>query len=140
MNPQATVAEWMTPNPQTVDMDASLRSIRDVMSEHGCHHVLVKEKGRVVGVISDRDVLRSLSPRADNERLATTSDLATLDKRAHQIMSRSLTSVAPTSTVSDAAALMLEHGIHCLPVIDEWGCHGVLTTSDVLRWSADAPA
>ncbi len=138
MNPEATVAEWMTTDPQTVDMDAPLWAIRDVMFMHGCHHVLVVEAGHVVGVISDRDVLRNLSPRADKERFATASDLATLNKRAHQVMSRALSSVRPSSSLQEAAALMLEHHINCLPVIDDTGCHGVLTTADVLRWSAGA--
>lgn len=131
----STVAEWMTAHPTTVDMDTSLGAIRHLMTEHGFHHVLVTEAGRVVGVISDRDVLRSLSPRADKERLATASDLATLNKRAHQIMSRTLISVRPSSSMPEAAALMLQHHINCLPVIDGTRCHGMLTAADLLRWT-----
>ena len=105
------------------------------MAEHGFHHVLVTDAGRIVGVISDRDVLRSLSPRALKERLSTAADVATLNKRAHQIMSRTLVSVHPSSTLPEAAALMLEHHINCLPVIDEGRCLGVLTAADLLRWT-----
>ena len=134
---KATVAEWMTVGSRAVDMDAPLGAIRELMNMYGCHHLLVEDAGVVIGVISDRDVLRNLSPGAD-KRFSTTADIQTLNKPAHQIMSRALHSVPPSSSLPAAAALMLEHHINCLPVIDDTGCHGVLTTSDVLRWTATA--
>lgn len=133
----STVADWMTAHPTAVDMDTQLGAIHQLMTEHGFHHVLVTDAGCVVGIISDRDVLRSLSPHALKERLATVSDIATLNKRAHQIMSRTLISVHSSSSLPDAAALMLEHRINCLPVIDDGVCRGVLTAADLLRWTVD---
>jgi acetoin utilization protein AcuB len=132
---KATVAEWMSTDSRSVDMDAPLGAIRELMSMYGCHHLLVKDAGVVVGVISDRDVLRNLSPGVD-KRFSSRGDIETLEKPAHQIMSRGLQSVPPSSSIPEAAALMLKHHINCLPVIDETGCRGVLTTSDVLRWTA----
>jgi acetoin utilization protein AcuB len=136
---QATVAEWMSTDSRSVDMDAPLGAIRELMSMYGCHHLLVKDEGVVVGVISDRDVLRNLSPGVD-KRFSSRGDIETLDKPAHQIMSRALLSVLPSSSLPEAAALMLKHHINCLPVIDDADCVGVLTTTDVLRWTAAAGA
>lgn len=133
----SAVADWMTTHPTAVDMDTQLGAIHQLMTEHGFHHVLVTDAGCVVGIISDRDVLRSLSPRALKERLATASDIATLNKRAHQIMSRTLISVQPSSSMPEAAALMLEHHINCLPVIEAGTCQGVLTAADLLRWCVE---
>jgi acetoin utilization protein AcuB len=129
----------MTTESRTVDMDTPLGAIRELMSMYGCHHLLVEDGGVVIGVVSDRDVLRNLSPSAD-KRSSTRMDIATLNKPAHQIMTRALLSVPPSSSLPAAAALMLEHHINCLPVIDETGCHGVLTTTDVLRWTATSGA
>lgn len=128
------VAAWMHLPVRVVDVDERVADIRSLMLREGFHHVLVEENGRVVGVISDRDVLRAVSPRVDSP-LASTSELATLEKRAHQVMGRSPVTVAPDSPMREAARLLLDHRTHCLPVLDGARCRGILTTSDVMRWA-----
>ena len=56
------VAAVMTQSVVTVDMDQALEHVATLLDIHGFHHLLVVNQRKVVGIISDRDVLRSLSP------------------------------------------------------------------------------
>lgn len=129
-----TLADIMTATVVTVSMDDSLRSIRHIFEEHKFHHVVVVHAGRAVGIISDRDVLKNLSPFIGklSERV---QDVECLNRRAHQIMTRRLIFAAPETPIGDALAMMIERDISCLPVIDGQGrCVGIVTSRDMLRW------
>jgi acetoin utilization protein AcuB len=132
------VGEIMSHHVVTVGLDATLRDVRALFDRFHFHHVLVVDppsaQGAVMGVISDRDLLRHTSPRLGtvNER---DEDRRTLERKAHQVMTRDLISVRPETPVDEAGQLMLSRHIHSLPVIDGSGrCVGIVTTSDVLRW------
>jgi acetoin utilization protein AcuB len=63
-------------------------------------------------------------------------DTASLHRKAHQIMTRALISAAPDTPIGDAALLLLNNKISCLPVLDSNGaCVGIVTMRDLLRWS-----
>ena len=71
----------------TVEMDDSLGMIKEIFDNAIFHHLLVVESNRLVGVISDRDLLKSLSPSVGTIS-ETTRDAADNNKKAHQIISR----------------------------------------------------
>lgn len=116
----------------TVDMDDTLGRVREIFEQHRFHHLLVVSGQRLMGVISDRDLLKSISPFVDT--LSETSrDLATLQKRVHQIMTRKPISVSKDATIQMAAETLLANNISCLPVTQEDGTIvGVMTWKDVL--------
>ena len=61
-------------------------------------------------------------------------DIATLNKRVHQIMSRNLITLPPRAAISEAVQLFLEHRISCIPIIDEaLKPVGILSWRDVLK-------
>ena len=82
-----TVADIMTKEVITIGMDDSLQAINNMFEKHRFHHVLVLENEELVGVISDRDVLRKISPFI-NTLSEDFRDLETLNTKAHQIMTR----------------------------------------------------
>lgn len=128
-----TVESWMTKNIVSVSMDDTLDCIRNVFEEHRFHHVLVLSGQRLMGVISDRDLLKSLSPYIGTLS-ETAHDVATLQKRAHQVMTRKPITISKEATVQAAAEQILEHTITCLPVTDENGdIVGIVTWRDVLK-------
>lgn len=134
---QPTVEQIMSRKLVSVGMDDSIGRVSRVLEEHGFHHVLVLEDGRCVGVISDRDLLRTISPFVGTER-ARSMDEFTANKRVHQVMARSLIWVGPETPIADACRLMVEHDISCLPVLDERQHPlGIATTNDVLWWTAE---
>src|SRR6266705_3465427 len=112
-----TVAEIMTRDVITVEMDDSVDRARRFFEARGFHHLLVVDGGRLVGVVSDRDLLRTLSPFV-GKSTEREQDAATLRRRIHLIMSRRLVTVTSEMSVEDAARSMLTNKVSCLPVVD----------------------
>jgi acetoin utilization protein AcuB len=128
-----TVAEIMTPHLVTVGMDDTLEQIQELFHQHHFHHLMVASGSHLRGVISDRDVLRHVSPFVQTAA-AQRRDDATLKMHAHQIMTRRPITVTPQTDVLVAASLIIEKGISCLPVVDaNEQLVGVLTWKDLLR-------
>ena len=127
------VSQIMTGEIITIGMDDDLRRVKDLFKKYGFHHLLVVEKRRVVGVISDRDLLRNVSPFI--HKLAERSqDLATLNRRVHRIMTHKPVTVTSEMRVEEAARVMLEHRVSCLPVVTKDGQPvGIVTWRDLLR-------
>lgn len=129
------VAQLMTRDPVTVTMDVTVGQIRDLFESHKFHHLVVTEGQRVVGVISDRDLLASLSPFI-GKRGERSTDAWLLERRAHQIMTRNPVCVRETTRAAEAAALLLAHRISCLPVVDDSSrALGIITWRDLIAWS-----
>ncbi|MFZ1675192.1 MAG: CBS domain-containing protein [Nitrospira sp.] len=123
----------MSTRAVTVTMDDSLARARELFNEHHFHHLLVVQGPTLLGIISDRDLLKAVSPHIGTLS-ETDRDRATLNKRAHQIMSRKLITVAADTTVEAAAQLLLEHRVSCLPVVTTAGLlEGIITWRDLLR-------
>jgi len=128
-----TVRELMTEDVVSVEMDASLAHIRSIFQKRSFHHVVVTEDRIVRGVISDRDLLKHISPFVGHELMERPSDVNTLRKRAHQIMHRKPVTVTPEMSAVDATRLLLNHGVTCLPVVDELEkLIGIVTWRDLL--------
>ena len=95
----------------------------------------MKSEKTLVGVISDRDLLQYLSPFIDTP-VESRRDALTLQKRAHQIMSRDLVTLTPSSSIVDAIRLFNQNTLSCLPVVDEHKhVLGIVTWRDVLRYA-----
>jgi acetoin utilization protein AcuB len=124
----------MTVRVVTVEADDSLETIKQIFDSARFRHLLVVDSGKkLIGVISDRDLLRALSPYvgtpSENAR-----DLATLKKRAHQIMTRQPITLPPDATVDEAIQLFLDRRISCIPIVDEhFKPVGIVSWRDVLR-------
>ena len=127
------VDEIMTRQTITIEMDDSVRKAKEIFERHKFHHLLVVEKKKLMGVISDRDLLLNLSPfiGTSSER---PQDMATLNRRVHQIMSRTPITVSAETTVEAAAQRMLAERVSCLPVTTEDDdILGIVTWRDLLR-------
>ncbi|MEA5097434.1 MAG: CBS domain-containing protein [Burkholderiaceae bacterium] len=117
----------------TVEMDDKLSVVKDIFDSSKFHHLLVTEHGKLFGVISDRDLLKAISPNIGT-MTETYKDAATLNKRVHQIMSRKPVTLPPNATVRDAVDLFNKHTISCIPVVDqEFRPVGIVSWRDVLR-------
>jgi acetoin utilization protein AcuB len=128
----ATVSDIMSGDVVTIDPDTALMEIRRLLHERGFHHLLVTEDGsRLAGVISDRDVLRVISPFLDT-RTETPRDVQTLERPAREIMRADPITTAPQTPVAEAARVLLDNDISSLPVVEKGRLAGILTTKDVL--------
>jgi acetoin utilization protein AcuB len=123
----------MTNEIVTVKPDDTLGEVREVFDTHRFHHLLVVEHNKVIGIISDRDLLKHLSPFVGklSER---SQDAFTLQRKVHQFMSHTVVTIRPDTDIAQATRLMLEHGVSCLPVVDEREHPiGVATWRDILK-------
>ncbi|SDE01794.1 acetoin utilization protein AcuB [Cupriavidus sp. YR651] len=117
----------------TVVFDDTLATVKSIFDEAKFHHLLVVEDGRLHGVVSDRDLLRAMSPFIGST-VESARDVNTLNKRVHQIMSRKPVTLRPEAELADAVELFLTHQISCIPVVDEqFQPIGILSWRDVLR-------
>jgi acetoin utilization protein AcuB len=131
----AAVGDIMTKRLVTVGMDDTLAVVQMLFRAHQFHHLLVLEGRTLVGVISDRDLLKALSPRIGTPN-ETERDRTTLNRRAHQIMTRRPVTVPRDWGVDAAARRMLEANVSSLPVVATDGDDvlvGIVTWKDLLR-------
>lgn len=128
----------MTRPVVAVSMDDTLETVRDLFQRERFHHAIVIERGRVMGVVSDRDLLRNISPFV-GKFAERAQDAASLKRRVHQVMTRRLVSASPATDIAKAAETMLLERVSCLPIIDSAGeCVGIVTLRDILRWAVRA--
>lgn len=126
------IQQVMTPVPITVTPDDDLALVKRLFERHHFHHLLVVEQGRLVGILSDRDLLKAISPHIGtiNE---TNRDLATLNKRVHQVMGHHPITIATHASLHDAVELLVQRNISCLPVLhDDQRIAGIVSWRDVL--------
>ena len=140
------IADIMTRSVVSVHMDDSLQRIHSIFAESKFHHVIVLDDGRIAGVISDRDLLKNVSPFIGRRLMEREQDTKTLGRRAHQIMTRRPVVARPDLSIPEAVDLLLKHHVSCLPVAGvDRRVQGILTWRDILshafgvqRESADA--
>ena len=126
------IKEIMTTRVATVSMDDRLNVIKAIFEQAHFRHLLVLEEEVLVGVISDRDLLRALSPYLDTDA-EMNRDTETLNRRAHQIMSRQPITISPERSLQEAASIMLEQHVSCLPVLENGALVGIVSWKDLLR-------
>ena len=131
------VRDAMTSHVITISMDATIGDVQQVFEATAFHHMVVTENGEAVGVLSDRDLLQNLSPFI-GKMSEQTRDIARLQRKVHQVMSRHLRTVTPDTTLAEAGDLMIRERIGCLPVIGDGGrVEGILTIRDLARVTVD---
>lgn len=113
------VEQVMTTSVVTATPETTAGRARDLLQEGGFRHLPVVRSGRLVGMVSDRDLraARALAEDPPVGRLGS-ADVMTVD---------------PGTPVEEAARLMLEHKIGALPVVRDGALVGIVTESDVFR-------
>ena len=118
----------------SVSPDITLKKIEEMMKNRKIRHLLVIEKDKLFGIISDRDIKKYRSLFAET-KISKRADEITLEFKAHQIMTRDPITVYEDSQASDAISLMLKEHISCLPVFNmDHKVTGIITSSDLLKW------
>ncbi len=117
----------------TVKMDDTLSKVKDIFAKNRFHHLLVVENKKLFGVISDRDLLKSLSPTIGTPA-ETYKDLAALNRKVHQIMTRSPIALHEGAQLGEAVELFNHHKVSCIPIVnaDEIPV-GILSWRDIMK-------
>ncbi len=128
------VASLMSRKIVLVGMDDSVAQVQELFHRHHFHHLLVVEGRRLVGILSDRDLLRNISPFVGHLFTERPQDRALLQRRVHQIMTRHPVTITGDTSVAEAAKRMLDAEVSCLPVVDAHEAPmGIVTWKDLLR-------
>ncbi len=130
------VRDLMTAKVTTLGRNDRVDLADEILATGRIRHLPIVEEGAVVGIVSQRDLFRS------GLAAATGIGTNTRKKLLHgllvkEIMNEPVITVDPDATVQDAARLMVENKIGCLPVVSEGRLQGLLTETDVLRYVAD---
>jgi acetoin utilization protein AcuB len=139
-NPATTlVRDVMTTRVFTLEPDDSIYSAVCLFEAERFHHLVIVERGKIQGVISDRDILKAISPFLGQSSLERPQDLATGRRRIHQIMTRKPVTIHADQTLTEAARTMLDRRVSCLPVVNDQGALvGILSTKDLIAQLAEA--
>ena len=127
------IADVMTPNPVTISPSNSLRTAKRLMEEGNFRRLPVVEGGRLVGIITDRDL-----------RLALNSPLVLRDKwydsylLDHMSVEACMTpdpiTIAPDAPLDEAIRLLIERKFSGLPVVKDGQVVGIITVTDLLEY------
>ena len=117
----------------SVDADDSLDEVKSIFDQASFHHVVVTENGRLFGMISDRDLLKAISPTAGTVA-ETRQDYEYLKKRACIITSRKPVYLKSNDNVLKAIELFNTNSISCIPIVnDEMQPVGILSWRDIMK-------
>lgn len=128
------VRDRMSSPAVTITPDTSLREALDLMHEHRFRRLpVVDEEGRLVGIVSERDLLYASPPPATLLHGLELNDLLA-ELQTEEIMTRKVITTTPDTFVEEVAHLMVENKVGGLPVVDG-ADHvvGVITETDVFK-------
>ena len=126
------VREWMTKDPLTAGPTTSIKAAWKSLQERHIRHLPVVEEGRLVGIVTDRDLRRVLPSPATSLEIHELHYL--LDKIAvSEVMTKDVITTAPFTPIPEAARTLLRNRIGALPVVEAGTLVGILSLTDVLE-------
>jgi len=117
------VRDAMTPNVWTARMSQTLAEAAQVMKGEDVGSVPVVEDGRLVGIVTDRDIVTRVVAEGRDPQAVHVDDVA----------SRNLVTVRPEDDLDDALMLMAQHQVRRLPVVDDGRLVGMLAQADIAQ-------
>ena len=134
----ACVRDIMQERVVTISAGDSLSTVEDIMRLGGVRHIPVVRAGSLVGVVSERDLLRvSLSNLISFGHEERRAFLHAVEIK--RVMSDPPIVIEPEASVRQAARLMADRKIGCLPVLEGGSLVGIVTETDLLRYFAAMP-
>ncbi len=127
------VRDLMTHRVFTLKPKDDLAALYDLMDSRHVRHVpIVDSEGDLVGLVTDRDLSRSALGAVEELPLSVERDILRR-RRIRDIMATEPDSIEPDATLKEAAAILLENKVGCLPVVEGLHLVGILTEADFVR-------
>jgi acetoin utilization protein AcuB len=118
-----TIRDYMTPSPHTIGPDQTLAVAHKMMREHGIRHLPVLRAGRLLGLVSDRDL----------RLIETLKDVDPGQVQVEEAMATEPYAITPDTSLEHVALEMAEHKYGSALVVEHDRVVGVFTTVDALR-------
>jgi acetoin utilization protein AcuB len=130
------VSDWITKKVFVVSPDDSISEAAKITKEHGIKHLPVVKGKKVVGILSDRDIKEYVPSKA------TSLDVYELHyllakTRVKEIMKKKVYTTSPDTPIEEAALVMHDNNIGCLPVVDKKGLIGIISDKDIFQVLVD---
>jgi CBS domain-containing protein len=122
-----TVGDLMTRDVLTVDPADSLGEAAEKMIDRNVGALVVSDFGNIIGIITERDILRAAAHRTSSA-----------ETRVRQWMTTDVVTVPPSMPAEEAAKTMLERNFRHLPVVQEGRPVGIVSIRDLARWSVES--
>ncbi len=114
----------MTKNVVSVHPEDSLEVVKDLLFNKHFHHLPVTENGKLVGIITSWDLIKS------DKRFEEYGGI-----KVKELMTRNVATLGPNELIGAAAMIFLRHLFHGLPIVDDEGhLIGIVTTHDILKY------
>ena len=125
----ATLADVVRPNFITVAPEDTLGEVAEQMTKQNVGAVIVKDHGRLIGILTERDMLRAMAARVH-----------TSDARVRQWMTADPITASVDMPLEEASQVMLDNGFRHLPVVDGSTVLGVVSLRRVLGGRRPEPS
>jgi CBS-domain-containing membrane protein len=123
----------MTEKVFTLKPKDDLAALYDLMDSRHVRHVpIVDSDGELVGLVTDRDLSRSALGAVEELPLSVERDILRR-RRIRDIMATEPDSIEPDATLREAAEILLENKVGCLPVVEGLHLVGIITEADFVR-------
>jgi CBS domain-containing protein len=122
----STVGELMTSDVLTVAPEDTIGETAQRMVELGVSSAVVSDYGRLIGIVTERDLTRAVAGRVH-----------TSEARVREWMTSEPITLAKDSSADEAARIMLEHGFRHIPIVEDEHTIGIVSIRDVARWSTE---
>jgi len=127
------VADWMSKNVFAVETFDSIAIARQVMAKHRINQLPVLDEGRLVGIVTDRDI-RDAYPTSMIINRGREIDEFVEKITVEEVMTHDVFMVRPDTGLEDAVRLLRRHRIGSLPVLEDGELAGIITRSDILEF------
>ncbi|NQY35223.1 MAG: CBS domain-containing protein [Alteromonadaceae bacterium] len=128
-----SISNFMSNKLISLELDDDLNKVKATFDSKKIHHILILDNKKLVGVITDRDLYKHLSPAIGTNK-ETFNDSLLLQKKVHLIMSRNLITAEADISLNEAVLIIHDNNISCLPIVDK-KAHpiGIITWRDILK-------
>jgi CBS domain-containing protein len=130
------VRDFMTAKPITVDPETPMLEAGQRMVGERIRHLVVVDDGRVIGIVTDRDIRLNLPSPATSLSVWEMNYLLP-QVTVGGVMTTSVIVVSPDRPIAEAARIMMDHKIGALPVVEDGRLVGIVTESDFVRAMAE---
>lgn len=122
------VKEIMSPNPLTIPVDATVMQAAKAMEKHDSSCVFVKSKGKIVGIITERDITRRVVGKGASPK----------QTKVKSVMTSRIVVTSPEASIEEALKVMTTNKLRRLPVVDKKGdMVGLVSTADIAKALAE---
>ncbi len=115
------VRDIMVSDVKTINKDATIKEAATMMSEYRIGSLIVVEDSRVVGIITERDVMKKVVAESKDATKTTVKE----------VMEKEVIMIRPDTDIEDAVEIMMEKQIKKLPVVEGNALVGIITTLDI---------